>query len=209
MQRMVRSDTGASGVMFTLDTESGFRDVVFVTASYGRETVVQGENPDEFYVQADAGAGKPAIIRRNLGSKLIKMVFRYRNRSPASRRTVDARGRPQPLLDDRRRGELELRTGDDHRKHYGRPMDIEGARTASTASSNILQARPETVKSRNRPAWRRTASRSTGRCSPHGRAIGQKIGVGTVRIVGDARDGPRAGGRRARHRHDRPELGSR
>jgi pyruvate, water dikinase len=158
VQHMVRSDLGASGVMFTLDTDSGFRDVVFITASYGLgETVVQGAvNPDEFYVYKPAlRAGAGAVLRRNLGSKAIKMV--YADRAPAPRRD---RRRPPPtgaLLDHRRRPRRAREAGPADRGALRQPMDIEWGKDGATGEIYILQARPETVQSR--AAARSSASR--------------------------------------------------
>lgn len=192
VQRMCRSDKGAAGVMFTLDTESGFDQVVFVTASYGLgETVVQGAvNPDEFFVHKPSlAAGKYPIVRRTLGSKLIKMEFDPEKASGRSVRTVDA----EP--EDRRRFAL---TDDDVielakfaciiEKHYGRPMDIEWGKDGIDGKIYILQARPETVKSRQNTAdvQQKFTLKSRGKVLAEGRAIGQKIGAGPVRIVADA-----------------------
>jgi pyruvate,water dikinase len=151
VQRMVRSDTGAAGVMFTLDTESGFRDAVFVTASYGLgETVVQGAvNPDEFYVHKPMlAAGKKAVIRRNLGSKMIKMEFSNEKAAGKSVRTIEV---PEAMrhefsLNDAEVEEL-ARYAMIIEKHYGRPMDIEWGKDGNDGKLYILQARPETVKS--------------------------------------------------------------
>ncbi|MFO1363299.1 MAG: phosphoenolpyruvate synthase [Burkholderiales bacterium] len=191
VQRMVRSDLASSGVMFTLDTESGFRDVVFITASYGLgETVVQGAvNPDEFYVHKPMlAAGRHAIIRRSLGSKLTKMVFADDARTGRSTQTVDV---PSPerdrfCIDDGDVAEL-ARFGLEIERHYGRPMDIEWGKDGLDGKIYILQARPETVKSR--PASEgQTRYRLAGSAPVlvTGRAIGQKIGVGRVRVVKDA-----------------------
>lgn len=192
VQRMCRSDKGAAGVMFTLDTESGFDQVVFVTASYGLgETVVQGAvNPDEFFVHKPSlAAGKYPIVRRTLGSKLIKMEFDPEKASGRSVRTVDV----EP--EDRRRFAL---TDDDVielakfaciiEKHYGRPMDIEWGKDGIDGKIYILQARPETVKSRQNTAdvQQKFTLKSRGKVLAEGRAIGQKIGAGPVRIVADA-----------------------
>ncbi|HSD41033.1 MAG TPA: phosphoenolpyruvate synthase [Burkholderiales bacterium] len=191
VQRMVRSDLGASGVMFTLDTESGFRDVVFITASYGLgETVVQGTvNPDEFYVHKPMlAAGKQAVIRRGLGSKLTKMVFADGGRSGPTTRTVDVppADRHRFCIDDADATEL-ARFAVEIERHYGRPMDIEWGKDGLDGRIYILQARPETVKSqanRERQEQYRLASKSSVLVT--GRAIGQKIGAGRVRIVKDA-----------------------
>ncbi|HSD54693.1 MAG TPA: phosphoenolpyruvate synthase [Burkholderiales bacterium] len=191
VQRMVRSDLGASGVMFTLDTESGFQDVVFITASYGLgETVVQGAvNPDEFYVHKPMlAAGKHAVIRRSLGSKLTRMVFGEAAGTGATTRVVDvpAADRHRFCIDDADATEL-ARFAVEIERHYGRPMDIEWGKDGLDGRIYILQARPETVKSRAGREGQevyRLASKSSVLVS--GRAIGQKIGTGRVRIVKDA-----------------------
>ncbi|CAI09436.1 phosphoenolpyruvate synthase [Aromatoleum aromaticum] len=191
VQRMVRSDTGASGVMFTIDTESGFNDVVFITASYGLgETVVQGAvNPDEFYVHKSTLAlGKPAVIRRNLGSKLIKMVFADKKEAGKSVRTVDVAEADRVKFSLTNEDVLELaRYAVIIEKHYGRPMDIEWGKDGGDGKLYILQARPETVKSQSSGhVMEKYRLKQYGKSLTHGRAIGQKIGVGTVRIVADA-----------------------
>lgn len=189
VQRMCRSDKGAAGVMFTLDTESGFDQVVFITASYGLgETVVQGAvNPDEFYVfKPTLDAGKFPIIRKTLGSKLIRMEFETDASVGRTVRTVDV----DP--EDRRRFAI---TDEDVielakfariiEKHYGRPMDIEWGKDGTDGKIYILQARPETVKSQQKSVEVQTkySLGSKGRLLVQGRAIGQKIGQGVVRIV--------------------------
>jgi pyruvate,water dikinase len=186
VQLMVRSDIGASGVLFTLDTESGFRDVVFVTSSYGLgEMVVQGAvNPDEFYVyKPTLQAGKPAILRRTLGSKLIRMVY---SDKPGERVRIE----DTPA--DLRRGfsvtdadvEELSRQALVIEKHYGRPMDIEWAKDGNTGKLYIVQARPETVKSRAHATQiERYALAARGEVLSEGRAIGHKIGAGTARVV--------------------------
>jgi pyruvate,water dikinase len=191
VQRMVRSDLGAAGVMFTIDTESGFQDVVFITSSYGLgETVVQGAvNPDEFYVHKPAlKAGKQCVIRRNLGSKLIKMEFATPEEKASSGKlvktvdtTVEARNRYSLTNDD----VTELaRYAVIIEEHYGRPMDIEWGKDGGDGKLYILQARPETVKSQQQgKAEQRYKLKSTGTILAEGRAIGQKIGTGPVRIV--------------------------
>jgi pyruvate,water dikinase len=191
VQRMVRSDLGAAGVMFTIDTESGFQDVVFITSSYGLgETVVQGAvNPDEFYVHKPAlKAGKQAVIRRNLGSKLIKMEFASAEEKAASGKlvrtvdtTVEARNRYSLTNED----VTELaRYAVIIEEHYGRPMDIEWGKDGTDGHLYILQARPETVKSQQQgKAEQRYKLKGTGTVLAEGRAIGQKIGTGPVRIV--------------------------
>ena len=191
VQRMVRSDLGAAGVMFTIDTESGFSDVVFITSSYGLgETVVQGAvNPDEFYVHKPAlRAGKSAIIRRNLGSKLIKMEFatlEEKAKSGQLVKTVDTlhEHRNRYSLSDADVAELAgyaltIET------HYGRAMDIEWGKDGADGKLYILQARPETVKSQQQgKVEQRYKLKSAGTVLAEGRAIGQKIGTGPVRIV--------------------------
>ncbi len=191
VQRMVRSDLGAAGVMFTIDTESGFEDVVFITSSYGLgETVVQGAvNPDEFYVHKPMlSAGKRAVIRRNLGSKLIQMVFATPEEKKASGRLVKTMDVPTEL-----RNRYSLTDADVEQlahyalvieKHYGRPMDIEWGKDGSDGQLYILQARPETVKSQMKgQAEQRYKLKGRGTVLAEGRAIGQKIGAGPVRLV--------------------------
>ncbi len=190
IQRMVRSDKGAAGVMFTLDTESGFRDAIFVTASYGLgETVVQGAvNPDEFYVHKPMlREGRPAVIRRNLGSKLIKMIFSTDKVAGKSTHTVDVSESERNQFSIRDEEVLELaRFADIIEKHYERPMDIEWGRDGTDGRLYILQARPETVKSQeSKDKVEKFALKSYGKVLASGRAIGQKIGVGPVRVVND------------------------
>ena len=191
VQRMVRSDLGAAGVMFTLDTESGFRDVVFITSSWGLgETVVQGAvNPDEFYVHKPMlERGRPAVIRRRLGSKLHKMVFADASAAGRSTRTVEveADARDRFSLDDAEALEL-ARMACAIERHYGRPMDIEWARDGSDGRLYVLQARPETVRSRPRAeSEERFRLKGRGKLLASGRAIGHKIGTGPVRVVPDA-----------------------
>ena len=191
VQRMVRSDLGAAGVMFTIDTESGFTEVVFITSSYGLgETVVQGAvNPDEFYVHKPAlRNGKQAIIRRNLGSKLIRMGFASAKEHRASGKLVTTQDtateqRNRYSLSDADVMEL-ARYALVIEKHYGRAMDIEWGKDGATGLLYILQARPETVKSQSAgKAEQRYALKGTGTVLVEGRAIGQKIGTGPVRIV--------------------------
>ncbi|GAP38386.1 phosphoenolpyruvate synthase [Piscinibacter sakaiensis] len=191
VQRMVRSDLGSAGVMFTIDTESGFKDVVFITSSYGLgETVVQGAvNPDEFYVHKPAlRNGKQAIIRRNLGSKLIKMEFASAAEKAASGRlvrTVDTapEQRNRYSLADADVAEL-AQYALIIEQHYGRPMDIEWGKDGGDGKLYILQARPETVKSQQEgKVEQRYRLKGTGTVLAEGRAIGQKIGTGPVRIV--------------------------
>jgi pyruvate,water dikinase len=190
IQRMVRSDKGAAGVMFTLDTESGFRDAIFVTSSYGLgETVVQGAvNPDEFYVHKPMlHEGRPAVIRRNLGSKLIKMIFSTDKIAGKSTHTVDVADAERHQFSIRDEEVLELaRFADIIEKHYERPMDIEWGRDGIDGRLYILQARPETVKSQeSKDKVEKFALKSYGKVLASGRAIGQKIGVGPVRVVSD------------------------
>ncbi|WP_022654364.1 phosphoenolpyruvate synthase [Aquaspirillum serpens] len=192
IQRMVRSDCGAAGVMFTIDTESGFDDVVFVTASYGLgETVVQGAvNPDEFYVHKPTlQAGRPAILRKNMGSKLIKMEFTENREAGRSVRTldVDPELRRQFSLSDADVEEL-ARFALIIEKHYERPMDIEWGKDGVDGKLYILQARPETVKSQESrvDTLRRYRLKNKSPLLVEGRAIGQKIGQGVVRLIQDA-----------------------
>jgi len=191
VQRMVRSDTGAAGVMFTIDTESGFKDVVFITSSYGLgETVVQGAvNPDEFYVHKPMlELGKSAVIRRNIGSKLIKMEFTSEAKAGRSVKTVDV---PIELRNRYSLVEEEIVELAKYaviiEKHYGRPMDIEWGKDGRDGKLYILQARPETVKSQQKStdAQQRFHLKGTGTVLTHGRAIGQKIGAGRVRVITD------------------------
>jgi pyruvate,water dikinase len=191
VQRMVRSDRGSSGVMFTLDTESGFRDAVFITSSWGLgELVVQGAvNPDEFYVHKPMlEAGKPAILRRRLGSKLQKMVFSKNASAGKSVRTEDVAPAERDRFSLTDAEVLELaRTACSIEKHYGRPMDIEWGRDGLDGSIHVLQARPETVRSRKKAGGEeRYRLKGSGTLLASGRAIGQKIGAGPVKIVRDA-----------------------
>ena len=191
VQRMVRSDLGAAGVMFTIDTESGFEEVVFITSSYGLgETVVQGAvNPDEFYVHKPMlKAGKRALIRRNLGSKMIQMVFASEaDRAAGSRlvKTIDVptEQRNRYSLTDADVEQL-ARYALSIEAHYGRPMDIEWGKDGTDGHLYILQARPETVKSQQKgQAEQRFTLKARGAVLAEGRAIGQKIGAGPVRLV--------------------------
>lgn len=193
VQRMVRSDSGAAGVMFSIDTESGFEDVVFVTASYGLgETVVQGAvNPDEFYVHKPTlRAGKPAILRKTMGSKLIKMVFTENAQAGKSVQVVDvpAEERKQFAISNEEITEL-AKYALIIEEHYGRPMDIEWGRDGLDGKLYILQARPETVKSQEKEqgnSLRRYSINGERKVLCEGRAIGQKVGQGKVRLVKDA-----------------------
>ncbi|MEO8600603.1 MAG: phosphoenolpyruvate synthase, partial [bacterium] len=194
VQRMVRSDLGAAGVMFTLDTESGFKDVVFITSSYGLgETVVQGAvNPDEFYVHKPMlQLGKSPVIRRNIGSKLLKMEFTGEAKAGRSVRTVDVpiELRNRYSLNDQEVVEL-AKYAVIIENHYQRPMDIEWGKDGRDGKLYILQARPETVKSQQKEtdAQQRFKLRSTGTVLASGRAIGQKIGAGPVRVILDSAD---------------------
>ncbi|GAB4172512.1 MAG: phosphoenolpyruvate synthase [Rhodocyclaceae bacterium] len=193
VQRMVRSDLGSAGVMFTLDTESGFRDVVFITASFGLgETVVQGAvNPDEFYVHKPMLAqSRPAVIRRNMGSKLIKMVFTEARRAGRSTETVDVpeADRNRFALTDADVLEL-ARYAVAIENHYQRPMDIEWGKDGVDGGIYILQARPETVKAGvHHDAVERYRLRQHGKVLASGRAIGQKIGAGPARVIASARE---------------------
>ena len=195
VQRMVRSDLGASGVMFTLDTESGFPDVVFITSSWGLgEMVVQGAvNPDEFYVHKPMLAqGRPAILRRRLGSKLQKMTFSDQASAGRSVRTQDVAAADRDRFSLSDADVLELaRVACKIEKHYGRPMDIEWGKDGVDGSIHVLQARPETVRSRDGKSSGvggevRYRLKGSGKLLASGRAIGQKIGAGPVRIVKDA-----------------------
>lgn len=191
VQRMVRSDLGASGVMFTMDTESGFTDAVFITSAYGLgEGVVQGAvNPDEFYVYKPAlRAGRPAILKRSVGGKATKMV--YTDDTTVGRTTefvpVDAAARRLLSLSDAEVEEL-ARQALVIEEHYGRPMDIEWGRDGVDDQLYILQARPETVQSRSASTLERytmpKAARADAEILLEGRAIGQKIGAGAVRVL--------------------------
>lgn len=191
IQRMVRSDLGAAGVMFTMDTESGFEDVVFITASYGLgETVVQGAvNPDEFYVHKPMLVqGKKAVIRRNLGSKLIQMVFASDAEKASSGKLVKTEDvavemRNRYCLSDADVLEL-ARYAMLIEQHYGRPMDIEWGKDGTDGQLYILQARPETVKSQAKgTAEQRYVLKGRSQVLASGRAIGQKVGTGPVRLV--------------------------
>ena len=194
IQRMVRSDKGSAGVMFTIDTESGFQDVVFITSSYGLgETVVQGAvNPDEFYVfKPTLAQGHFPIVGRRIGSKLIKMEFDPERPGGRAVRTVDVpvSERNRYSLTDDEVNEL-ARYAVIIEKHYGRPMDIEWGRDGIDGKIYILQARPETVKSQQgaNDVQQRYRLKATGQVLITGRAIGQKIGAGPVRVVGDISD---------------------
>jgi pyruvate,water dikinase len=189
VQRMVRSDKGAAGVLFTLDTESGFDKVVFITSAYGLgETVVQGQvNPDEFYVYKPAlAAGRPAILRRNLGSKALRMVFTDKRAAGRSVETLEV-----PEAEQRRFSITDAEVEELARyaliieRHYGRPMDVEWGRDGIDGKLYILQARPETVKAREE-TQERFRLKKRGDELVTGRAIGNRIGTGTVRLVKNA-----------------------
>jgi pyruvate,water dikinase len=191
VQRMVRSDLGAAGVMFTIDTETGFEDVVFITSSYGLgETVVQGAvNPDEFYVHKPMlAAGNKAVIRRNLGSKLLQMIFATPEEKASSGKLVKTVDVAMELRNRYSLSDAEIAQLAQYamviEKHYGRPMDIEWGKDGTDGLIYILQARPETVKSQSKgTAELRYKLKGTGTVLAEGRAIGQKIGTGPVRLV--------------------------
>ena len=192
IQRMVRSDEGAAGVMFSLDTESGFDQVVFITSSYGLgEMVVQGAvNPDEFYLdKRNLAAGRPAILRKSVGGKALKMVFGDAQAAGSSTATteVSANDRQRFSITDEEAHEL-ARYAVAIERHYGRPMDIEWGRDGRDGLLYILQARPETVKSREEDAdrLRRYRLGKTSAVLATGRAIGQKVGQGKVRLIASA-----------------------
>jgi pyruvate,water dikinase len=191
IQRMVRSDLAASGVMFTLDTESGFRDVVFITASYGLgEMVVQGAvNPDEFYVHKPTlAAGRPAVLRRSVGGKGIRMVYA----EPGADSPVRTEQVPEP---DRRRFSISdeevmalARQAVLIEEHYGRPMDIEWAKDGLDGRLYVVQARPETVQSRSGQVIERYHLQAKGEVLATGRSIGHRIGAGTAKVIASIAD---------------------
>ena len=187
VQRMVRSDTGASGVMFTLDTETGFRDAVFINASYGLgETVVQGAvNPDEFYVYKPAlKAGRHPILRKNLGSKEIKMIYSDDPTPGKTVATVDVDESDCHCFSISDRDAIELaRMAVTIEQHYGRPMDIEWGKDGNDGRLYILQARPETVQSRSGRTIQRYTLKDHSDIIIAGRSIGQKIGAGTAKVI--------------------------
>ena len=194
VQKMVRSDLATSGVMFTIDTESGFKDVVFITASYGLgETVVQGAvNPDEFYVHKPMlQSNKKAIVRRSLGSKLIQMKFasseeRKQNGKLVTIEDVPSEMRNRYSLTDEEITQL-AKYAVLIENHYGHPMDIEWGKDGLDGNLYILQARPETVKSQSKgKSEQRFKLKNKGTVLTEGRAIGQKIGTGPVRLVSNA-----------------------
>jgi pyruvate,water dikinase len=188
---MVRSDLGAAGVMFTIDTETGFEDVVFITSSYGLgETVVQGAvNPDEFYVHKPMlAAGNKAVIRRNLGSKLLQMIFSTPEEKASSGKLVKTVDVAMELRNRYSLSDADITQLAQYamviEKHYGRPMDIEWGKDGTDGLIYILQARPETVKSQSKgTAELRYKLKGKGTVLAEGRAIGQKIGTGPVRLV--------------------------
>ncbi|MCE0724291.1 MULTISPECIES: phosphoenolpyruvate synthase [Legionella] len=190
IQQMIRSDLAVSGVMFTMDTESGFDQVVFITSSYGLgEMVVQGAvNPDEYYVhKPGVQAGRPAVIRRNLGSKALKMVYCDDPSKKQRVKTVEVDAKDR-LLFSLTPSEVEslARQAIIIEKHYGRPMDIEWAKDGLNGQLYILQARPETVKSRdNKQILERYTLQQKGEILAEGRSIGQRIGQGRARIIKD------------------------
>lgn len=193
IQQMVRSETGASGVMFSIDTESGFDGVVFITAAYGLgETVVQGAvNPDEFYVHKELlSQGRPAVLRRNLGTKAIKMIYGEESRAGKSVTTVDV------PLDEQRQFSISdsevmelAKQALTIEQHYGRPMDIEWARDGDDGRLYIVQARPETVKSRESATrMERYSLKEKGELLVEGRSIGHRIGQGAVKVIHSLKD---------------------
>jgi pyruvate,water dikinase len=190
IQMMVRSDLASSGVAFTLDTESGFRDAVFITASYGLgETVVQGAvNPDEFYVYKPALlSGHEPILRRNRGTKSIEMVYSDRPEGGVETRQVSQEKRLRFSLTDAQVIEL-ARQAVTIERHYGKPMDIEWALDGENGRLYIVQARPETVKSRSGNRVERYRLKETGGVLCEGRSIGQRIGAGTARVIQSIRE---------------------
>ncbi len=187
IQKMVRSDVGSSGVLFTLDTESGFRDVVFITSSVGLgEMVVQGAvNPDEFYIhKATLDAGRPAVLRRTLGSKLLKMVYGEGKTAESATVVIDTNDAERTTfsisdddLQSLARQALVIE------KHYGRPMDVEWAKDGIDGKIYIVQARPETVQSRQSQVVESFQLKSAGKILCEGRSIGQRVGQGRVRVI--------------------------
>src|SRR5271154_5292916 len=191
VQHMVRSDLGAAGVMFTLDTDSGFREVVFITSSYGLgETVVQGAvNPDEFYVYKPAlRAGRRSVLRKNLGGKAIKMIYAEPGANPSvCTVAVPEAERARFSLPDAAVEEL-ARLALIIEQHYGCPMDIEWAYDGSDRQLYILQARPETVHSRSGRVLQRFSLRGRSKVIAEGRSIGGRIGSGRARVVRDVKE---------------------
>ncbi len=183
IQLMVQAGSGSAGVMFTLDTESGYRNVVFITSSYGLgESVVQGAvNPDEFYLfKPNLAADRPAILRRSLGSKASRMVY-AEGRGVLTEDTPEADRQRFSISDDEATALAQMAVTIE--KHYGRPMDIEWGKDGETGELFILQARPETVKSRSGQAMERFRLEETGEVVAEGRAIGQRIGKGVARVI--------------------------
>ena len=190
VQKMIRSDIGASGVMFTLDTESGFRDVVFITGSYGLgEMVVQGAvNPDEFYVHKNTlAAGRPAVLRRSVGSKAIKMIYADGGDEPVQTVPVEPAQRAKFCLTDAQLEALS-RQAVAIEQHYQRPMDIEWALDGLDGQLYIVQARPETVQSRAGNILERYNLQAQGTLLSEGRSIGAKIGAGTAKVIASLDD---------------------
>jgi len=190
IQRMVRSDIGTSGVMFTLDTESGFRDAVFITGAYGLgETVVQGAvNPDEFYVyKPGLSENRPAILGRNLGSKAIKMIYTDETGHDETIQTVPVASQDSNRFClNNKQIEALARQAVTIEKHYGRPMDIEWAQDGEDGKLYIVQARPETVESHNDAnISERYKLKESGKVLAEGRAIGQRIGSGKIKLISD------------------------
>ena len=190
IQKMVRSDIGASGVMFTLDTESGFRDLVFITASYGLgEMVVQGAvNPDEFYLHKPTlRAGRPSVMRRNVGGKAIKMIYNPGGDSPVKTVEVEPEQRVLFSITDSEAEEL-ARQALTIEQHYQRPMDIEWAKDGIDGRIYIVQARPETVQSRSGKVIERYELRQKSQVLTEGRSIGARIGAGNARVINSLSD---------------------
>jgi pyruvate,water dikinase len=188
VQKMVRSDLASSGVMFTLDTESGFRDVVLITGSWGLgEMVVQGAvNPDEFLVSKPLlAAGRPAIIRRTVGSKAIRMTYANTGDSPVQTEPTPAEMKARFCLTDHEIASL-AHSAVAIERHYGRPMDIEWAKDGQDGSLYIVQARPETVQSRVTSVIERYRLQQRGDVLAEGRSIGSRIGQGVARVIADA-----------------------
>lgn len=189
VQQMVRSDIGCSGVMFTIDTESGFKDVVFITASYGLgETVVQGAvSPDEFYVHKPLLAlGHPAIVRRSIGSKKIKMIFSEDTKAGLSTKIIDVDPKDSDQFSINDQDIMQLaQYAMSIESHYKCPMDIEWGKNGLDGKIYILQARPETVKSQNKNVTETFMLKESGKAIVAGRAVTQKIGIGPVKIVND------------------------
>ncbi|EPA1255579.1 phosphoenolpyruvate synthase [Enterobacter bugandensis] len=188
VQRMVRSDVGSSGVMFSIDTESGFDQVVFITSAWGLgEMVVQGAvNPDEFYVHKPTlASGRPAVVRRTMGSKKIRMIYAptQEHGKQVKIEDVPQEQRDRFSLTDAEVQEL-AKQAVQIEKHYGRPMDIEWAKDGNTGKLFIVQARPETVRSRGQVMERYTLH-AQGKIVAEGRAIGHRIGAGPVKVIHD------------------------